>query len=353
MFRVEDTGIGMSRETVERLFQAFTQADGSITRRFGGTGLGLAISRELLLLMGSDFAVESTPGQGSTFSFELPLGVQAGTHTAPKTPVNRPLAIPLPSQQLQGARILVVEDNAINQKIIGAFLKRWGVSFELASDGLEALDRLAKGAFEAVLMDVQMPRMDGLTATQRIREQKHWADLPVIALTAGVTVEERQRALDAGMNEFVTKPINQEALAAALLRCIPGIAALPPEKSLSSNEPAPGSLEIPGFDLSPLSHFLKDRNHLHELLRDFAESIRNDLNAVEQALFAGQTGEARTATHRLKGVAGNLGAIEVYQAALRLDDELRQGRYTEDALAALRQAHSQALANLSRILPPA
>ncbi|MCP5159386.1 MAG: PAS domain S-box protein [Gammaproteobacteria bacterium] len=228
-FMVKDTGIGMDTKTVAHLFQAFTQADTSISRRFGGTGLGLAISRELLLLMGSDFLVESTPGRGSAFSFELSLDISTDTQQQAfdNQPQSRMQTQSLTQalreyrRYLQGTRILVAEDNAINQQVIRKLLQRFGVVVKIANDGQEALDRLIQEDFDAILMDVHMPEMDGLAATQRIRQMERFMALPVIALTAGVTTKEQEEARACGMSDFLAKPVNPHDLAVTLLRWIP------------------------------------------------------------------------------------------------------------------------------------
>ena len=214
LFGVTDTGIGMSDKDIEKLFQPFSQVDGSISRRFGGTGLGLAISNNLLKLMNSHFLVESTPGKGSTFSFELALGLSPVT-SKPKTEPNLeslPVASNDSGNLLAGKRILVAEDIMINQLIIGKFLKLSGIIVSMANNGLQALEQLEAGEFDAVLMDIHMPEMDGFEATQLIRSQPRFATLPVIALTAGVTKEEQDKCLALGMNDFIAKPINPEKL---------------------------------------------------------------------------------------------------------------------------------------------
>ncbi len=225
-FAVTDTGIGISAEEQQRLFQPFSQADSSITRRFGGTGLGLAISRDLLALMGGDIAIESTPGQGSTFSFELLLdmGVQEPARTVRRRGASEEggLKTELHAQAglLHGARILVAEDNSINQQIVKEFLKLSGMNAVIANNGQDAIALLLSQPFDAVLMDVSMPVMDGLEATRQLRRQPVFEHLPIIALTAGVTEEERENCLASGMNDFIAKPINPEQLINTLLRWV-------------------------------------------------------------------------------------------------------------------------------------
>jgi PAS domain S-box-containing protein len=219
---VKDTGIGISAKGQSKLFQLFSQADDSITRRFGGTGLGLVLSNKLVQLMGGKFMVESTPGLGSSFSFELVFGLSSESFLE---------KIQLPSatfssalqefgQQLVGIRILVVEDNLFNQQIIREFLDLAGISVEIANNGKEALAFLGRSKFDAVLMDIHMPVMDGFAATRKIRSQSCFAKLPVIALTAGVTEEERGQCLAAGMSDFISKPINSSQLLSMLVQWV-------------------------------------------------------------------------------------------------------------------------------------
>ncbi len=219
-FEVQDSGPGIAAEAQARLFEPFTQADQSTTREFGGTGLGLSICRQLATLMGGSVGVHSVPGQGSLFWAELPLPAVA----AP--PADTPAAT---AASLQGARVLMVEDNAVNMMIAVAMLEHWGVRVTQASDGQEALETVraaaaAGQAFDAVLMDVQMPRMGGYEATRALRAAGH--RLPVIALTAAALVSERDEALAAGMDDFLTKPIDAERLRVTLARwCAQGAQA--------------------------------------------------------------------------------------------------------------------------------
>ncbi|WP_374367013.1 ATP-binding protein [Dongia sp.] len=215
---VKDTGIGIAHDVQARLFQKFTQADASMTRRYGGTGLGLAICRELTHLMGGDVGVDSVPGQGSTFWMRLEL---LAAENLPD--INDELR-PDDRVLLEGAgrralSLLVAEDNLINQKVIRAMLESVGHRTELAADGAEAVAAVQRDRFDAVLMDVQMPLMDGIMATREIRALGGaYADLPIIALTANAMAGDRERYLAAGMNAYVSKPIDPDLLSLALRR---------------------------------------------------------------------------------------------------------------------------------------
>jgi signal transduction histidine kinase/BarA-like signal transduction histidine kinase len=220
---VTDTGIGIAPEDQARLFQRFQQADTSTTRRFGGTGLGLAISRRLAQLMGGETGVRSEPGSGSCFWFTASL---AAAPAVPPPPPPRQPATTNPAQaeaqaHLQGGRVLLVEDNETNQIIASAFLRKVGLEVQVAGDGRAALQALERASFDAVLMDVHMPIMDGMEATRALRAKPGLDYLPVIAMTASVRPQDRQRCLEAGMNDFIPKPLDIDAMWRVLLKWIP------------------------------------------------------------------------------------------------------------------------------------
>ncbi|HMO45513.1 MAG TPA: PAS domain S-box protein [Rubrivivax sp.] len=215
---VHDTGPGIAADTQARLFRPFTQADESTTRRYGGTGLGLSICRELAALMGGEVGLHSRPGEGSCFWVELPLPVAAA-------PAPEPAPLPEDEDALQGASVLMVEDNPVNMLIAATLLENWGVRVEQATDGQQALQAVQRRAsagslFDAVLMDVQMPVMSGHEATRALRRDYGAEQLPIIALTAAALVSEREQALAAGMNDFLTKPVDALRLRRTLLRWI-------------------------------------------------------------------------------------------------------------------------------------
>jgi signal transduction histidine kinase/ABC-type amino acid transport substrate-binding protein/BarA-like signal transduction histidine kinase len=209
-FEVADTGIGLSREQASRLFRSFVQADSSTTRQYGGTGLGLSISKRLVALMGGEIGVDSHPGHGSTFWFTVALA---------RAPVREELAPAKagPPQNLRGARVLLVEDNAINQQVAAELLQSAGVEVDITANGLDALRAVRSKHYDAVLMDVQMPVMDGMQATQAIRGIEQFRALPIIAMTASVMRGDRDRCLEAGMNDYISKPISVEQMLATLM----------------------------------------------------------------------------------------------------------------------------------------
>lgn len=213
VIEIADTGIGMSPDVQTSLFQVFTQADASTTRRFGGTGLGLAISRQLARLMGGDISVESVEGQGSRFTFTFRAMICVPDRK-PAPMIEAPSPAPSASSMtLRGRRVLLTDDNAINRQVIKLFLAPHGCEITEATNGQEALDKLAAASFDLVLMDVHMPVMDGKEAIRHIRSSTApWRSIPVIALTADAMVGDREKLLALGMTEYLSKPVDQREL---------------------------------------------------------------------------------------------------------------------------------------------
>jgi PAS domain S-box-containing protein len=361
-FSVTDTGIGMTTHDHEQLFQPFSQADSSITRRFGGTGLGLAISHNLLQLMGGEFTVESAPGKGSTFSFDLVLGVspQLSRHKISKHQAEHKARAQdskqdALSKSLAGMRVLVAEDNVINQQVVREFLKLSGIIVEIASDGKAALELLEKNHFNAVLMDVHMPGMGGIEATRLIRQQQRYADIPVIALTAGVTEAERQNCLASGMDDFIPKPINPAQLISTLARWVKPGAATP--MAIEAAEPAAGNSssldDVPDFDPHYLLGMLDNNQALAtQLLLAFNDEMAEVPGAIEAMLAANDLATAGELAHKVKGVAGNVGAMSLHATAKQLEAELMAGQLIPATLAAFQEKLSGTMAVIARLRQP-
>ena len=226
---VEDTGPGIAREMQERIFEEFTQADASTTRRFGGTGLGLSISRRLAELMGGSLEVSSIPGQGATFRLKLELPGVRDLGEEPQAEFPESTADPRgpgenpPAREDSGIHILLVEDNEVNQLVAQKMLESLGCRVALALDGQEALERIeAEGLhFDLIFMDGQMPRLDGYATTQKIRALPESRQVPIIALTAHAFESDRDRCLAAGMNDYLSKPVTQAQLEKMLEKWLP------------------------------------------------------------------------------------------------------------------------------------
>jgi two-component system sensor histidine kinase/response regulator len=485
-FRVQDTGIGLTREQIGRLFQSFSQADSSTTRKFGGTGLGLAISKKLAELMGGEVGVESEPGKGSTFWFSARVGIGCAarrelmprvdlrgkralvvddnehargvimemlrnmsfhateaasgwdaveevkravarqlpydivyldwhmpgmggmetarrirelTPTSPRLclmttahgreevaieakdsdiqdvlikPVNasilfdtaitalggrrecetantRPVAVDARVEAIRGARILLVEDNDINQQVAREMLQDLGLVVDVADNGHIALDMVDKGCYGLVFMDMQMPVMDGVTATLEIRKLARYKELPIVAMTANAMKQDRRKCLDAGMDDVLIKPLDPDNLIAILLRWIrPGRGgslarvtqpahtvaqlAAPP---VALARPAPGELPrgIAGLDtILGLSRMVNKKPLYLNMLRRYVNSQRTACTEIRQTLATGDLTTAERVAHTIKGVSGNVGATVVQELAAALEHALREGHPLPDIL---------------------
>jgi len=449
---VQDTGVGMSEEQQQRLFQAFSQADASITRKYGGTGLGLTICKRLVELMGGEIWLSSEPGVGSTFSFTARFGIgeapfpeippargralivddsditsmvlsrffqQAGyqvtvatsgqetldilggnahfdcialddqlpdldslaaaqairrisgqsphlvlvtasdTTMLEKTPgfeaFNGILHKPVTAAHVQklarrmsgmisfqpasrrqttrllGMRVLVAEDIATNQYIAREILESLGVAVDIAADGREALAQLERHAYDLVLMDVQMPDMDGIEATRRIRADSRWHALPVVAMTAHAFDAERERCHEAGMNDFLTKPIDPDCLHDTLLRWrqLPAEAPAPVAPAPTEAQEEPGLPVIAGIDTAEGLRRMMNKPKLYErVLRDFHQRFREEAMHIRKCIAVDDHETALRRAHTVKGLAGSIGASRLHAAALTLENSIGQNAQT-------------------------
>ena len=324
-FAVSDTGIGISSEDIAKLFQSFSQADASTTRRFGGTGLGLAICKRLVDLMGGQIGVNSTPGSGSTFWFELPC------EEAPISAVPAALSNVVSSDltsRLAGIHVLLVEDNRLNQEVALQFLQRAGITAVVAENGAEALEKLPLDHFDIILMDCQMPVMDGYEASRRIRTQAEFAHIPVIAMTANALVGDRERSLEAGMNDHIAKPISMSLLYQTLGHWLgrdAESAAKNPITQAVDTTPDRGSVEITSTELPRLDMrtALENMAGMQDLYDEVAAIFMTDslqqMDALRASLAASDLPTARRAAHTLKGMSASLGAERLRALAYAME----------------------------------
>ena len=354
-FEVEDSGIGIAPERMARLFQAFEQGDASTTRQYGGSGLGLSITRLLAQLMGGDVGVESTPGVGSRFWFTARLQHAHGGQPAPSAPTEENADDQL-RRYHRGARLLLVEDDAVAREVGVAILQGAGLSVDTAVDGHDALDKARARAYELVLMDMQMPVLDGLAATRALRGFPGWATTPIIAMTANAFDEDRRECEAAGMNDFVSKPVVPQQLFGTLLRWLPACdpkliddyhwkadLAIPASGPDSPFSLAPGGppqsagndvtlarvTALPGVNIARcLDAMGGNVDDYLEVLRHFVDVHLDDMKTLIAHLAAGDRAGAQRVAHTLKGTGAYLGAERLSAIAADLENRFRdrQGR---------------------------
>jgi len=325
---VRDTGIGMTEEQQARLFSAYSQADSSTTREYGGTGLGLMITKRFAELMDGDVMIKSQLGKGSVFSVELDFQ-EAQTDVSMQ-------AMDVQSYKesaahLSGASILLVEDNEFNQEVAAELLQQHGIQVDIAENGEEAVIAVNKKRYDGVLMDCQMPVMDGYTATTMIREKYDDNQLPILALTANVTKADVKRAMDVGMNDFIAKPIDASQLLATMAKWV-----TPKEPQPVALNPAESDEDVDEALLDVLASFtyIDTQDGLKrvggatlmyvKLLKRFAANQKGAVEEAEAALQEDRYDDAIRFIHTLKSSAGSIGAIRLFQLAKDSEAQMRE-----------------------------
>ncbi|HEY1190042.1 MAG TPA: PAS domain S-box protein, partial [Gemmata sp.] len=313
-FEVEDQGVGIVPEALARLFQPFTQADASTTRRYGGTGLGLSICKRLARLLGGDITVHSAPGTGSCFALVLPL--TGGDVTDLVKPDHfsesaHSSVLPKAADQKLTGRVLLAEDTPSVQAVLRYFLERAGLAVEVVENGRAAVERALAGGFDVILMDMQMPEMDGYTATSTLRQSGYARS--VVALTAHAMAGDEEKCLRAGCNAYLTKPVDPAKLIQVVARQIPSTswaakfdAPWPPATAPQSPPPAPPSA-------------------LDKLVADYRRALPDKVRAIREALHEPNPARVTELAHRLRGSAGMYGLPTVSEAAGKLEDACRSG----------------------------
>ena len=323
-FSVSDTGIGLSPQQIDRLFQPFSQADSSITRKYGGTGLGLSICKQLAGLMNSEIQVSSIEGKGSVFSFDLTLSIAPEKLTDANSMIKHKDTT---SPHYKHQRVLLVEDNEINREVVIELLTSMDLEVMIASNGQEGLELAKNKHFDLILMDIQMPVMDGITATQHIRAEKSLQSIPIIAMTANAMTSDYEKSIAAGMNDHLSKPIEMDKLIATLNRWL-GIDLSIKNAPKSKASAFPNTLEP--FDLEKASKLSNDNNELlHRLLLSFAKRYQDAPKQLREFIDTKNFTEIEHLAHSLKGVAGTLAAQELKEAASALEIAVRNHRYDE------------------------
>ena len=357
-FDIVDTGIGMNEEQIAHLFQPFTQGDSSTTRKFGGSGLGLSISKRLVEMMGGEIGVRSRPGGGSRFYFGIGFGTRAGgvaeesvkTGGVPVKQVSLSWDSPMPApgeideahsgcdtkralaqdgpMSLRGVTLLLVEDNSVNRDFMLEILGNEGIRADFAGNGAEALEKLGRGEYDGVLMDCQMPVMDGFEATRKIRADSRFAELPIIAMTANAMAGDRERCIASGMNDHIAKPIHIDQLFAVLERWVRPRRSQ--EATCRTNGAEAGTPQLAGVDVESALEYVNGNVAIYlRILSAFRADQAEAAERIGEKCRAGEWHEAARLAHTLRGLAASVGAGELVKAAKALETALRNSQQDE------------------------
>jgi len=328
-FEVIDTGIGMNSDEIKDIFKTFSQADASTTRKYGGTGLGLSICKNLIEQMGGKISVKSKKNEGSTFTFNLPfpyvLSDTTAQHINPQVGID--YSPPTASlEKLSGAKVLLVDDSEINRELAQEVLTNWGISVALAKDGHESIDALKSENFDLVLMDIQMPIMDGYEATQIIRNMPNLTTMPIIAMTAHAMQGDREKMITHGMNDYISKPFKLDVFFNTLDKWLNSSLDHIDNKSDKTKDITPIVNTTNNQDKKNTKdiNFIEGINqHLgmenagnnkelyFRLLKLFKERLDSDAVLVTELIEKGKTESAYGIVHNIKGISGNLGAEQL------------------------------------------
>ena len=341
---VRDTGIGVSEEKKEVIFESFTQADGSTTRKYGGTGLGLAISKKLVELMDGEIWVESKVGKESTFHFTTEFEINSGLLKSEASAdlndvISRPISeiksedehdtsVRLSIEELKGLKVLLAEDNEVNQILETEILKKRGLKPVLVENGLQAVEKFKEEEFDLILMDVQMPEMSGTDATMRIREieDETGGHIPIVALTAHAMNGDRERFLNDGMDDYVSKPIKEEELVEVISRCVKirdtlegGLSQEAKNKKNSGLKPEWHDQEI--FDIDELLDLVSGNKELaYRVIETYQKNLPIKIGNLEEAIRRKDFARIEEIGHDLKGSSGNISAEGVKKASSELEN---------------------------------
>jgi signal transduction histidine kinase/CheY-like chemotaxis protein/HPt (histidine-containing phosphotransfer) domain-containing protein len=326
VFQIEDTGVGIPEEAQGRIFQSFSQADKSIARQYGGTGLGLFLCKQIVEMMGGKIGFRTRPGEGSTFHFTLPFPIASGSEDA-DLPRQERRSESRVSGPAAAARLLIVEDHPLNQKVLCGFLAQFGLSADAASGGQEALRMFSAEPYDMVFMDCHMPGMDGFECTRALRSMRAGAKPPVIVgVTADAMHGTREKCLGAGMNEVITKPIMTEELHRVLSGWL-GVARPAP----LSAAPAPPSSWVDVRHLREMDEWIRtfDPGFWERALEQFRGSAKRLLHSIRTAHEEGKSKDAGEAAHALKGLCLMMGLSRMGEACRKLETLENRGEGTE------------------------
>jgi len=362
-FSVKDTGIGMTKDQVRKLFKSFSQADSSTTRRYGGIGLGLVISRSLVEMMNGEIQVISEAGKGSTFSFTAVFGIsqkegwEEAMKRGEKEKVFQATKKSVNLDGIRGAKVLLTEDNKINQQVARELLESEGFIVDIAFNGADAVKKVVnpENYFDAILMDIQMPEMDGYEATKKIREfekinvgvplRNQMCRIPIIAMTANAMTGEREKCILAGMDDYVSKPIDPLKLFKALQKWIaPGERSLPERIHDNQTVETDFPEELPGIVVKDaLMRLAGNKMLLKTLIWDFYNDYKDKIYRIRKLIESGDLETAHREAHTMKGVSGNIGATALFESAKTLERSFNEGSSISVALTTFEKAMEEVI----------
>lgn len=328
--QIEDTGIGINKEAQTKLFTSFSQADGSTTRKYGGTGLGLAISRQLVELMGGDISVVSEEDKGSTFSFKITMELSA-ENSANNTNREMNRIFQQRKDVFADKKVLLVEDNTANQAVALGVLSNLGINVSIANNGLEAVAEYSTNNYDLILMDCQMPQMDGFAATRKIRLQEHEHHVPIVALTANAMEDDKQRCYDAGMDDYLRKPFDIDELINILNTWING------ENNVNDpTQPAQVSAPVSKDELIDFDILIKLKNlmgsHFDELIPAFIEGVETYFNDLKSMNTQNNMQEIERFAHSIKSSSANIGARTLATSCAQLEEIAKTNALTDEEM---------------------
>ena len=354
--------VSLTKEQQDILFQPFQQADSSTTRKYGGTGLGLAISKNLAEMMDGEVGVESKPGQGSTFWFTAKLGIGKDDPLKQSKKISSIDLTPI-----KGAYVLIVEDHELTQQVVIELLTQAGFVTDLAENGLIGVQKIHESAYDVVLMDMQMPEMDGEAATREIRKNIQFADLPIIAMTASAMEMDRKRCIEAGMNDHISKPIDPDYLFEKLLQWVPPhkkkqFAEAEEARHTDHTKETPVEPETEGMEIDSLNaieeldtkaglrNVAGKREFYERLLKQFITgSETQTVQTIRNHMSSGDAESAERTAHSLKSMAGTIGATELQNLAQHLESNIHDKLDIESLLDAVDHELSRLINALSAL----
>jgi len=345
-FVVKDTGIGMTQKQIDKLFHGFNQSDSSTTREYGGTGLGLSLSRKLIQLMGGEIFVSSIPDEGSQFSFDIEFELGSEKMLSENNQNFSSQSNILP--QYKDKSIMLVEDNITNQVVVQNLLQDTGLDIYIANNGQEAVFMSLARRYDLILMDIQMPIMDGYEAAKTIRTKKRYKNIPIIAMTAHSSLGDSDKSFEAGMSAHITKPIDPDVFYKTIQDWLPTTNTKSPNKIETTDSTL--NQELPGIDTKiGLKKVLQDQELYVKILHEFRQDHKDDVKIINKCLINNDLITAKNMSHAIKGSSGHIGAIKLSETASQLESDCHDKAANEICIIDFQQAFDEVMSGIKKL----